>query len=101
MRKKRREEKPHVRLKAVKRVQDGICNQGTKQHAVISTKNTRLNPESSIAFASPHEPVQQSYELQYEIRNTICTTHTSVDNLCKKRANHANNKLVLRNKKRK
>ena len=58
VRRKRKEKKPHIQLKAVKRGQDGVNNQGTNSHhAIISTKNTQSNPESSIAFASPHKPV--------------------------------------------
>ena len=58
VRRKRKEKKPHIRLKAVKRGQDGVNNQGTnQQHAIILTKNTRLNPELSIVFASLYKLV--------------------------------------------
>ena len=63
MKRKRKEKKPHVRLKAVKCGQERYKRSNL---AVILTKNTRSNPESSIAFASPHKPVQQSHELQQQ-----------------------------------
>ena len=54
VRKKRREKKPRVQLKAVKCGQGGIINQGTnQQHAIISTKKHSIEPGIKHSICQP------------------------------------------------